>query len=180
MDVGLPEFTSYNYWLLKFKVYVTSFHISYSMTAQMREYSIVHGNKNGAAFCSSAPIMFDLRQGISSDTWCVLFPRINIVCSKWWISCFVSSTKTYNHSHKFVAIMCIKPNLCINLYRPVSMSLFVRNINCIWPKVRAIRNPGVTTDSTDRHLSVISKYSPNSNPLHTMEPIPNAAKRSQL
>ena len=159
---------------------ITSFHISYNMTAQIREYSIVQGNKKGAAFCNSAPIMLDLLHGTPFGSTSVTFTGARIVCSRWCISCFVSSTNTYNHSHKFVATMCIKPNLCISLKVPDSMSLLVRNMNCICANVRAIRKAGVITDSTDRHLSVISKYSPNSKPLYTIEPIPNAENNKGL
>lgn len=160
--------------------FITSFHISKKMTAQIREYSMVHGNKKGAAFCNSAPIMLALLHGISSASWSVLLPVTNILCSRWCISCFVSSTSTYSHSHKLVATMCMKPKRCNSLKLPDSISLLVRNMNCICANVRVIRKAGVITDTTLRHLFVISKYSPSSRPLYTIEPIPNAVKEEKF
>lgn len=35
---------------------------THNITAQIKLYSMVHGNKNGDAFFTNVPIMFDLRQ----------------------------------------------------------------------------------------------------------------------
>lgn len=68
-------------------------------------------------------------------------------CIKWWISCLVSSTSTYNHSDKLVAIICIKPNRAITLWRPISSSVVFRKMNCICTIERVIRAAGVTAVS---------------------------------
>lgn len=57
---------------------IVCFHISYKMTAQINEYSMVHGNRKGDAFCTSEPIMFVRRH---STTIGVPDARFTISCT---------------------------------------------------------------------------------------------------
>lgn len=60
-----------------FGMLLTCFHISYKITAQINEYSMVQGNKNGDAFCINVVIIVD---SLQFDMSISLF-RLVIRCS---------------------------------------------------------------------------------------------------
>lgn len=165
-----------------FGIVFTCFHISKRITAQIKEYSMVQGKRNGDAFCTSVPIMlvlwhsltdrrdtlwgctsivpldkaswpFKLASGVvvvvlmirpaSGFVWFSVDLCCSTWCPRWKISCFVSSTSTCSHSHRFVATMCIRPNRATTLCRARSNSVVFRKMNCIWMMHSSIRAIGV-------------------------------------
>ena len=74
---------------------------------------------------------------------------------------------TFNHSQRFVAIMCIKPNLA-NAACLVSFKfLLFRNIKCIWAMTRRSLAAGVIALNGPDAISA-----PICNPVNTNDPAP--------
>lgn len=212
---------------------LTVFHISKRITAQIREYSIVHGKRNGDSCWTKAPIIVVREHPenvvcvgvatvvrlltviltsilfivLSLEWFCILNPVLSgpwtwrdwfrdgqsgppcvPLCSigsrpwsiSWWfmwnISCFVSSTRTYNHSHKFVATMCMSPKREVTLWRAMSIYVVLRKMNCTWAMQSTIRQIGVMATKTSWHPGwpLSSKNWPNSSPEYTIVPIAKA------
>lgn len=63
------------------------------------------------------------------------------------ISCFVSWTKTFSHTHRFVPIMCIRPKRARSLCLYTFISL-LRKMKYIWMNMNAIRVAGVKARRT--------------------------------
>lgn len=149
---GCPGLTEFLRVRLISGIDFTFFHISNKITAQISEYSIVHGKRNGEAFCTKLPIMFVRWQSsyfcdvptidrfnrwwsttvafvvelwAATKSWCVRCPFAASWCewSKCQISCFVSSTSVYNHSQRFVATICMRPKRAKTLWRAMSSSV---------------------------------------------------------
>lgn len=122
------------------------FHISPKITAHNKLYSTVHGAKYGSDFTKIGSITFEVRQlYLCSYSWLVIWKVFEFMncestserdmlslaaCMRRLLadlkmSCWVSSMRTKSHSHRFVAIICIRPNLAITL-------LFCTSMNYKW------------------------------------------------
>lgn len=75
---------------------------------------------------------------------------------------------TCNHSQRFVAIMCIRPNLASAVCLAKLRLLLLRNIKCIWAVTSSSLAPGVIALNGPEAISA-----PICNPVNTNEPAPN-------
>ena len=86
-----------------------------------------------------------------------------------------TSCYTWSHSHRFVAIMCISPNLASAPCFASSRSLLLRNMKCIWAVTSRSRALGVI--ALNGPPDAIS--APICNPVKTNEPAPNPTAPSR-